>query len=100
MAKRSIVVHVGGQRYFVKSDADEEYLQQLAAHVDERLKEVQSTSKPASSQSLTILAALNIADELLQERKKGQELRQRIKERSKAIIAIVDKEVKKRIEAT
>ena len=71
MAKRSVVVYVGGQRYVVRSDADETYIQTLAGYVDDRLKEVQRGSKPVSPQSLTMLAALNIADELFQTRAAG-----------------------------
>lgn len=100
MAKRSVVVHVGGQRYVVRSDANEAYIQTLAGYVDDRLKEVQKASKPVSPQSLTILAALNIADELFQEQQMRAELKQRITDKSNAIIAFVDKEVKARLETT
>ena len=100
VAKRSVVVHVGGQRYVVRSGADEAYIQKLAEYVDERLKEVQSSSKPASTPSLTMLAALNIADELFQERKKGLDLKKRVRDKSRAMIAMVDKEVKARLEPT
>lgn len=100
MAKRSVVVHVGGQRYVVRSDADETYIRTLAAYVDDRLKEVQRSSKPVSSQSLAVLAALNITDELFKERQKRVELKQRIKDKSNAAIAYLDREVKARLNAT
>ena len=94
MAKRPVVVHVGGQRYIVRSDAEEVYIRALAGHVDERIQEVQRSSKPVSPQSLVVLAALNIADELFKERQKRIELRQKIKDKSMALIVYVDKEVK------
>jgi len=100
VAKRSVVVHVGGQRYVVRSDADETYIRTLAAYVDDRLKEVQRSSKPVSSQSLAVLAALNITDELFKERQKRVELKQRIKDKSNAAIAYLDREVKARLNAT
>ena len=97
MAKRPVVVHVGGQRYVVRSDADETYIRTLAGHVDKRLKEVQRSSKPVASQSLAVLAALNIADELFQERQKRGDLKQRVKDKSRAVIAYLDREVKARL---
>ncbi|MBN2565896.1 MAG: cell division protein ZapA [Candidatus Eisenbacteria bacterium] len=100
MGKRSVVVHVGGQRYVVRSDADETYIRTLAGYLDDRIKEVSKRSKPVTSQSLAVLAALNIADELFQERRKRVELRQRVKDKSRAMIAYLDKEVKARLDST
>ena len=84
----------------MRSDADETYIRTLAAYVDDRLKEVQRSSKPVSSQSLAVLAALNITDELFKERQKRVELKQRIKDKSNAAIAYLDREVKARLNAT
>lgn len=100
MGKRSVVVHIGGQRYVVRSDADEAYVQTLAGYVDERVKEVQKSSKPVTSQSLAVLAALNVADDLFQERRKRIDLRQRVIDRSKAVIALLEREVRARVETT
>ncbi len=93
MAKRSVVVHIAGQRYVVRSDAEESHVQTLARHVHERIEEVQATSRPASAQSLAILAALNIAGELFRERQRRQSLKRRVRETSSTILALLDKEV-------
>jgi cell division protein ZapA len=77
----------------VKSDAEEAYVRSLALYLDERISEVQNASRPASSQSLAVLAALNIADELFRERRARAELRRKIKERSRALLAHMDREV-------
>lgn len=100
MGKRSVVVHVGGQRYVVRSDADETYVRTLAGYLDERIKEVGKRSKPVASQSLAVLAALNIADDLFQERRQRVELKQQVRDKSRAIIAYLDKEVKARLDST
>ena len=98
MGKRSVVVHVGGQRYVVRSDAEETYIRSLARYVDERMQEVQLGSRPVSPHSLAVLAALNIADELFKERERRAALRQRVIDKSRAVIAYLDKEVKARLE--
>ena len=96
VAKRSVVVHVGGQRYVVRSDAEEAYIRRLAGYVDERLMELQGTTRAASAHSLAVLAALNITDELFQERQQRVELKQRITDKSRALIAYLDREMKAR----
>ena len=98
MAKRSVVVHIAGQRYVVRSGADEAYVQRLAGFVDDRLREVQRSSKPVPSQSLAVLAALNVADELFQEREKRASLKQRVRDKSRAVLSYLDKEVKARFD--
>jgi cell division protein ZapA len=98
VAKRSVVVHIAGQRYVVRSDANEAYVQQLAGYVDDRVREVQQSSRRVPSQSLAILAALNIADDLFQERDRRASLKQRVREKSRAVLSYLDKEVKARFE--
>jgi cell division protein ZapA len=93
VGKRAVVVHIAGQRYVVKSDADEAYIQSLAGYVNERIEEVQFSSRPVTAPSLAVLAALNIADDLFRERQQRQELRRRIRDKSKAVLAYLDKEV-------
>ena len=96
MAKNSLVVHIAGQRFSVRSDADEAYVQALAEYVDERLDEVHKGSRMVAPHRQAILAALNIADELFQERQKRDTLKQQVKSRSEAIMATLDQEVLRR----
>jgi cell division protein ZapA len=93
VGKRAVVVHIAGQRYVVRSDADEAYIQSLAGYVNERIEEVQFSSRPVSAPSLAVLAALNIADDLFRERQQRLELRKRIRDKSRAVLAYLDKEV-------
>lgn len=93
MGKRAVVVHIAGQRYVLRSDADEAYVQSLAGYVSERINEVQRSSRPVPSQSLAVLAALNIADDLFRERQTQFALKEKIRDKSKALLAYLDKEV-------
>ena len=97
MAKRSVVVHIAGQRYVVRSGAEEGYVKTLATFVDERIQEIQQASK-RSSQSLAVLAALNIADDLFQERQKRAELKRIVSQKSRAMLNCLDKEVISRLQ--
>jgi len=93
--KKSVVVTIAGQRLTVKSDADETYVRRLAGYVDQRIGEVRNLSRPVPTQKLAILAALNIADDLFQERGKRTELKRQVRERSKAVLMQLDKEERK-----
>ena len=96
MAKYSLVVQIAGQRFSIRSDADEAYVQALAEYVDERLDEVHKGSRMVAPHRQAILAALNIADELFQEQQKRDTLKQKVRKRSQAIMAFVDQEVLRR----
>jgi len=93
VAKRSVVVHIAGQRYVVRSDADEAYVHTLAGYVNDRIMEVQQSSRPVSSQSLAVLAALNIAGDFFRERQLRRDLKRKVREKSRAMVAYLDKEV-------
>lgn len=93
MRKRSVIVYIAGQRYVIRSDADEEYVQTLATFVNDRIMEVQQSSRPVSPQSLVMLAALNIADDLFKARQDRKALKTKVKEKSRAILEFLDKEV-------
>jgi cell division protein ZapA len=92
--KRSVAVTIAGQRYTIKSDAEESYVQSLAQMVDDKVKEVQRGAKTAPRDAVAVLAALQIADELVRERTRRHDLRRRVREHSHNIRAWLDREVK------
>jgi cell division protein ZapA len=60
----SVQVEIFGQTYHIKGVADKKYIRELAAFVDERMKDVQKSTGTADVYRMAILTALNIADEL------------------------------------
>ena len=96
MSTRSLVINIAGQRYVVRSDADQAYLKSLAEYVDQQISEVKQTSKPVAPHRHAILAALNIADELFQERLQRKVLKQKVKRQSVAIMDALDREIERR----
>ncbi|GBE29441.1 cell division protein ZapA [bacterium BMS3Bbin04] len=68
MAEETQVVKVSifGSEYPIRAGlSDEDYIREVAAFVDARMHEIQGAMKPSSTLKVAILAALNIADELL-----------------------------------
>jgi cell division protein ZapA len=59
-----IPVTIQGQQYPIRTALEAEYVQQLAAFVDEKMRVASDTTPSSDSLRLAVLAALNIADEL------------------------------------
>lgn len=62
---RVIPVEIHGQRYPIRSTLDPEYVARLARYVDEKMRAASESTPTGDSLRLAVLAALNIADELL-----------------------------------
>lgn len=74
-------VEIFGQKLGLRADGDEGRLQELAQFVDYRMREVADRSSSVDTVKIAILTALNIADELYQERESDQDERQIFLER-------------------
>jgi len=62
-ASHLVQVEIYGQSYNLRGEGDSAYLQELAAYVDRRMREVAEATATVDSLKVAILAALNIADE-------------------------------------
>ncbi len=60
---RVVTVEIMGQRYPIKSALDFEYITHLAEYVDEKIQSATDHSTGGDAIRVTVLAALNIADE-------------------------------------
>ncbi len=89
--KRSVTVSVANQRLSLKTDAKPKYIKELAAYVDDKLAEAKKSGRTVTTQSLALLAAMSIADELLQLREEHDALKRRVRERSKRILDYLDR---------
>lgn len=75
MATVRATVEIFGQRLGVRADGDPSRLQELASFVDHRMREVADRSSSVDTVKIAVLTALNIADELFQERELDQDAR-------------------------
>lgn len=66
---RSTQVEIFGATYVIRGGQEPEYLTDLAAEVDRRMRELAGHVANADPGRLAILAALNLADELSRNRK-------------------------------
>jgi len=64
--KNKVTVEVYGETYSLKSDIETNQVLKVAALVDERMKKIAKSNLCLSPNRIAILAALTIAEELLQ----------------------------------
>jgi len=63
-----VQVEIFGQTYSVRAAADADYIHDLAAFVDRKMREVAQEAATVDATKIAILAALNIADDFYQYR--------------------------------
>ena len=61
---RTVDVEIQGQKYSIRSALDQEYVRSLAAFIDQKIAAAAESTTSSDSLRLTVLAALNLADEL------------------------------------
>ncbi len=66
--KKPVRVTIFGEEYALRSEMGEEYTRACAEHVDERIQSVHVAGHIAEPHKAAILAAMQITDELFQER--------------------------------
>ena len=81
----SVKVNIFGTEYPVKGDADPDYIEEVAAYVDAKMKEVARSLTVKSSTKVAVLAALNITDELFQARSSADTHDRDLEERLSAL---------------
>jgi cell division protein ZapA len=88
-------VRIYNQNYTIRAgDGNVERTQQLAAMVDERMREISKSALTSDSLKLAILAALHIADELDKANSKYDELNRSLVDRSNECAAMLDQMLK------
>lgn len=89
MDSETTTVNIFGQEYALRGGEDADHVREVAEHVDQRMREVARGSRQVSSLRVAILAAMNIADDLLRERNTNPSF-VRLEERAKAMVSILE----------
>jgi cell division protein ZapA len=95
MATVRATVEIFGQRLGLRADGDEARVQEIARFVDFRMREVADRSSSVDTVKIAVLTALNIADELFQERESDQDTRQkRLEKQAKRLVTKIEEAMK------
>jgi len=84
-------IEIYDQMYNMSGEQDEEYLRELAAYVDGKMRSIAESTHMVDSLKVAVLAALNIADEMFTVRQKQQEIEGPLRKRVEKCVSMVEK---------
>ena len=88
--KKSYNINILGQELSVLSDADEEHVLSVIRLVTEKMEEVLKSANNLKTLDIAILAALNVAEDLLKLRGVNKELCDQLESRSEKLIQLIE----------
>jgi len=91
--KDVVKVSIYGMEYPVKAGGDNKYVKSVAKHVDDVMLEIDRAMSSKSPLKVAVLAALNIADELMREREEKKKLLEIISTDAEKLIEKIDRKV-------
>jgi cell division protein ZapA len=86
-----VKIEIFDQTYSVQADGNEEYLKELAAYVDSKMRVVAEATRTVDSVKVAVLAALNIADEMFTLRQHQEKVEVPLRKRVEKCVALVQK---------
>jgi cell division protein ZapA len=89
-----VKVQIFGQTYSIRGELDEEYVQELAAYVDEKMRTIAEATATVDTQKAAVLAALAIADELHASRKERGNREEMLREQAERCLTLVERALK------
>ena len=88
---RVLSVEIHGQRYPIRTSLDPDYVLRLAAFVDQKIGAVAESTPSSDALRITVLAALNIADELYRIRDASRARDSHLAERTSELEELLDR---------
>ena len=93
MDPETTTVRIFGREYSIRSENDPEYVRRVAALVDEKMREVSTASSQVTSVRVAILAALNLADEVLRSREQNGGTNEALEERAHRLAQALEESI-------
>lgn len=75
-------VQIFGTTYTIRGEAEQAYVQRVAAYVDAKMRDINEKLPVASVAKVAVLASLNLADELFREREERRKLSEAVSQRA------------------
>ena len=86
-------VEIFGQEYKIKGAGNPQYIHRIAGYVDKKMREIAHSSGIMSQSRIAILAALNITDELYQEREKKTNVQKELERQAERLGDLLDNKI-------
>ena len=88
--KKQYHIRVLGEDISVLSDSGDEHVETVVKYVNDKVKEIQDTTKTINTVHVAILAALNIADEYYKVKEIKENICQQMESRSEKLIHLIN----------
>ena len=75
-----------GRAFRIRSESEQDYLESVAAYVDEKIEDMVGERHHMASQNVALMVALNMADELFKLQEKHDLLRDNIRKQSELLL--------------
>jgi len=90
MSDRVVHVEIYGQRYAVRSDLDPQYIGELAAYLDEKMRLAARDLSTGDPLRVAVITALNVVDEAFRARAETSGIEGEVRARTAALEQLVD----------
>jgi cell division protein ZapA len=88
--KKTTEIMIMGQKFMIRSESNDDYVNEVAGFVDDKINEVMQSTKSVASLNVAILAAMNIADEYFKFKRDHGERFTKAERKIKDLIELVD----------
>lgn len=92
MQNQSVEVRLLGQRILLRSQESSEFTREVVDFVTTKLTEVEQRSKNVAPHQVALLALLDLAEEYLKAKRRAQEHRSKMDEKSKELLSLIEME--------
>lgn len=75
-----------GREFRIKSEEGPEHIDAVANYVNSKIGEMSAAKRHVPTQTVLLLATLNMADELFKERQRLQAITERLRKQSRALL--------------
>jgi cell division protein ZapA (FtsZ GTPase activity inhibitor) len=86
----SIKVTIFGETYHIKSQADPEYTERVAEHVDQTMKLIRGQVGMQEPLKIAILASMSITDDLFQTRETAEQQDKETENKCNSLLNLID----------
>jgi cell division protein ZapA (FtsZ GTPase activity inhibitor) len=86
----STEVKILGKTYSIRSEYDDRFTNQTAELVNHRMRELMGKMGPVAPEKIAVLTAMNLAGELLRNRREEEDRRANLRQKTGNILKLID----------
>ncbi len=88
---KRVKIQIMGHPYSIKTDGEEEYVHRIAQYINEKSQQIMQATQSVTTLDVMIKVAINLADELFQERRSKERLCQEVEDEARGLIRQIER---------